>query len=225
MNVNLKKVYLVEGVHQMARIRGFHGEIIKNRIKNALQAKNYDFFDGNLPYNVNIVGVRNISGRPNQFDDILLIIYRDAHKRWLVDSYQITTDPGLYWLNKPMNVNGTAILCPGQYRGAYKIDKHQGKYDALCQRLAPITVWRDNNRDSKHNLIDESKDTGYFGVNIHKAGRNSSRVNKWSAGCQVFKNDGDYKEFMTTIKSAKAKFGNKFTYTLIDRTDLENEVA
>tara|TARA_R110000824_G_scaffold156136_2_gene329029 strand:- start:2688 stop:3323 length:636 start_codon:yes stop_codon:yes gene_type:complete len=207
----------------MARIRGLHGEIIKNRVKKILKTKKYDFFDGKAAYNVNIVGIRNLEGRPNYFDDILMVIYRDNHKRWLTDSYQITTDPGVYWLKKPMNVSGTAILCPGQYGGAYKIDKHLGKYDALCQRGAPITVWRDNNRDFHHDLDDDSKDTGYFGVNIHKAGRNSSQVDKWSAGCQVFKNEGDFDEFMTTMKNARARFGNKFTYTLLERADLEEE--
>lgn len=207
----------------MSRIRGFHAEIIKERFKGILDEKNYDFFDGNLPYNVNIIGIRNMDGRVNKFDDILLTIYRNTHKRWLVDSYQITTDPGLYWLKKPMNVNGTAILCPDQYRGVYKIDKHRGKYDALCQRGGPLTVWRDSDRDSNHDMDDATKDTGYFGVNIHKAGRNSTQVDKWSAGCQVFKNDGDYKEFMTTIKLARDRFGNSFTYSLLEGTNLENK--
>ena len=44
---------------------------------------------------------------------------------------------------------GTAILVPDQYRGVYKIDTHGGKrrYTALCQRLGPVKIWRDNNRD------------------------------------------------------------------------------
>jgi len=205
----------------MSRIRGFHAEIIKKRFKGILEGKDYGFFDGNLPHNVNIIGIRNMDGHANKFDDILLTIYRDTHKRWLVDSYQITTDPGLYWLKKPMNVNGAAILCPGQYRGAYKIDKHLGKYDALCQRGAPLSVWRDGDRDSIHDMNDDTIATGYFGINIHKAGRNSTQVDKWSAGCQVYKNDGDFKEFMITIRSAEKAFGNSFTYTLLESADLE----
>tara|TARA_Y100000034_G_C6842907_1_gene381505 strand:- start:508 stop:1131 length:624 start_codon:yes stop_codon:yes gene_type:complete len=206
----------------MSRIRGFHAEIIKDRFKGILEGeKDYEFFDGSLPHNVNIIGIRNMAGRVNKFDDILLAIYRDTHKRWLADSYQITTDPGLYWLKKPMNVNGTAILCPGQYRGAYQIDKHRGKYDALCQLGAPISVWRDGNLDGTHDMSDTTIATGYFGVNLHKAGRSSTQVDKWSAGCQVFKNDGDFKEFMTTIRASEKRFGNSFTYTLIESTDID----
>jgi hypothetical protein len=119
-----------------------------------------------------------------------------------------------------MNVKGTAILCPGQYRSAYKIDKHRGKYEALCQRGAPLTVWRDADRDSMHDMEDTTIDVGYFGINIHKAGRDSPRVDKWSAGCQVFKNDGDFAEFMTTAHAARDRFGNSFTYTLLEEKDL-----
>lgn len=124
-------------------------------------------------------------------------------------------------MKRPMNVDGTAILCPGQYRGVYRISKHRGKYDALCQRAGDVTVWRDSNRDLEHDMLDETKDTGRFGINIHKGGRNSSRVEKYSAGCQVFKNDSDFNEFMATMKTAKGRFGNSFTYTLLESEDLE----
>ena len=204
----------------MSKIRGLHAELIKERYREALGKKGHKFFDGNLAYNVNVIGVRNTNGRPNKFDDMLLVVYRDAHKRWSVDSYQITTDPGLYWLKKPMNVDGAAILCPGQYRGVYRISKHRGRYDALCQRAGDVTVWRDDNRDSNHDMDDSTKDTGSFGINIHKGGRDSSAVNKWSAGCQVFKNDGDFKVFMSTMYEAKKRLGNSFTYTLIETADL-----
>ena len=120
-----------------------------------------------------------------------------------------------------MNVSGTAILCPGQYRGAYRVDKHQGQYDALCQRGAPLSVWRDADLDSVHDMSDVTIATGYFGINIHKAGRSSSQVDKWSAGCQVFKNEGDFNEFMMTIRASEKRFGNSFTYTLIESTDID----
>ena len=32
-----------------------------------------------------------------------------------------------------MDIRGTAILVPNQYRGVYAIRKHLGKYDAICQ--------------------------------------------------------------------------------------------
>jgi hypothetical protein len=71
-------------------------------------------------------------------------------------------------------------------------------------------------------MDDLTKETGWFGINIHKSGRSSTRVDKWSAGCQVFKNDSDYKSFMQTVNEAAKRLGNTFTYTLINSTDVED---
>ena len=110
-----------------------------------------------------------------------------------------------------MNVAGTAIMKEGQYRGAYKIGKHRGKYDALVQTGGRVTVWRDNNRDSTLDMADPSE--GYFGINIHKAGAFSANVDKWSAGCQVFANTDDFNEFMSICRKQPWP---KFSYTLIE---------
>ena len=71
------------------------------------------------------------------------------HYRW-----PITTDPGLYWLENPMNVDGTAILAPGQYRGAYRIGKHRDDYQAVVQTGGEVAVYRDDDRNA---LLDPSK--------------------------------------------------------------------
>ena len=34
-----------------------------------------------------------------------------------------TTDPGTYYREDPMNVRGTAVMQPEQYRGVYKIGR------------------------------------------------------------------------------------------------------
>jgi hypothetical protein len=67
------------------------------------------------------------------------------------------------------NSKGIARLVPDQYRGVYSISLHSGKYQALCQRLGNVTVWRDKNRDLVYDEV--VKDTGMFGINIHKAGQ------------------------------------------------------
>jgi hypothetical protein len=91
---------------------------------------------------------------------------------------------------------------------------------ALCQRLGKVTVWRDKNRDLVYDEV--VKDTGMFGINIHKAGHDSTWVDNWSHGCQVFKKVKDFNEFMSICKSASKIWGNKFTYTLIESHDLES---
>ena len=60
---------------------------------------------------------------------------------------------------------------------------YSNRYDALCQR-GEVKVWRDNNKD---NILDweGETDTGYFGINIHRAGKASQIVDK--NGVQVVK--------------------------------------
>jgi hypothetical protein len=69
---------------------------------------------------------------------------------------------------------------------------------------------------------DENKiDEGLFGINIHKAGDNSTFVENWSEGCQVFKKSKDFEEFMTICRKDRNIHGNSFTYTLIETTDIK----
>ena len=172
----------------------------------------------NGEYNLNIIGIRSKDHKPNCFDDRICVVFRDE-QGWITRTWECTTDPGRYWLENPMNVGGTAILVPGQYRGVYKIDKHAGKYDALCQRGGTVKTYRDSNKDDIIDLDVQSITEGMYGINIHKAGTDSTQVNKWSAGCQVFSHSKDFDEFMSICYAARNKWGNSFSYTLIDEPE------
>jgi hypothetical protein len=79
-------------------------------------------------------------------------------------------------------------------------------------------VFRDANKDMTY---DEKKiSEGVFGINIHKAGADSTYVENWSEGCTVFKKSADFDVFMDIIRKAKDIHGNSFTYTLISTNDL-----
>jgi hypothetical protein len=197
----------------------------KEQIERAVKSKGYVWFEdaSNKTYDVNIVGVRNnhpsIAKKvTNVFDDWLTISFKDELGNWQFYCWNATTDPGKKGVQQFHNKKGVARLVPNQYRGVWKIDKHQGKYDALCQRLGDVTVWRDANKD----LIFEEKvtDTGIFGINIHKAGQDSQWVENWSEGCTVFKRVKDFDVFMSICKKASKIHGNKFSYTLIESTDI-----
>lgn len=183
--------------------------------------KGYAFFTKGS-YNLNIIGVRSSGAQvTNSFDDVLVLIYKTPNGQWNRQIYQITTDPGRYYVLNPSNRKGTAILVPGQYRGVYKIDKHRGKYEALCQRNKPVKVYRDSNKNEIYDWNPATIDEGMFGINIHKAGKLSSRVDTWSAGCQVFASDDEFRRFMAYCKKqVDAGFGNCFTYTLVKEEDL-----
>jgi hypothetical protein len=199
----------------------------REQIEAAVKSKGYVWFsdDANKGYDVNIVGVRNTTTGnkvTNVFDDNLTLSFKDEKGVWQFYCWMNTTDPGkksmLEW--KKMGITGgCARLVTGQYRSTWKIDKHQGKYEALCQRNGKVKVYRDEDLDLEY---DENKITeGIYGINIHKAGQDSTWVNDWSAGCQVFKKVKDFDEFMKICKKAVKIHGNSFTYTLLESTDIK----
>ena len=200
----------------------------REQIETTVKEKGYKWFEdnSNKGYDVNIVGVRNskTKGRvTNAFDDCLTISYK-IDGEWHFHCYKCTTDPGTAYMEDPILENtGTAILKPGQYRGSHKIRLHQGKYLALGQKK-DVTVYRDNNRDDKYDLDESNTTTGLFGINIHRAtarkGGTSTRVDKWSAGCQVIANNTDWHEFLDICYEAKAIWGNSFSYTLLESKDI-----
>ena len=200
--------------------------IVEKVLKHVMANKGYVWFDGNKPYNVNIVGVRSGSLNAGTFDDSLYIVYRDKSLRLKSHQYQITTDIGKYYLKheNKLNRKGGAILVPNQYRSVYKLDLHSGKYEALCQRLGNVCVYRDNNGDDKLDMNPDTIDCGKFGINIHKSSKYNSEnregvIGKYSAGCQVFKQESDFDDFMDILKKAEKVWGNKFTYTLLEEKD------
>jgi len=199
--------------------RSFEDLLTIDNVRAVMENKGYRFFESGI-YNLNIIGVRRSTVEINKFDDYLLLIYKTSPSNWVIKTYPITTDPGMYWLLNPTNPKGTAILIPGQYRSTWKIAKHQGKYEALCQRK-PVKVWRDDNRDRVLDFYSSPEDEGYFGINIHRSNpyTESSQVDKWSAGCQVFKKAANFKEFMNYCNKSASMYGDGFTYTLLEELD------
>ena len=187
-----------------------------NQLLDTLKEKNYQVFT--KPYMLNIVGVRTTE-QPNKFDDTMNVFWKDDNNKWILKQYPCTTDPGTYYLLKPMNKLGTAILKEGQYIDGWKRGLHKGKYTALRQ-AKNVVVYRDADRNAIFDF-NSRETTGMYGINIHKAGADSSEVKNWSAGCQVFKKSADFDEFMGLVKKQEEKYGNKFTYTLIDKVGNE----
>ncbi len=190
------------------------------KIKTIAKEKGYKLY--NLPFQLNIWGFRANKETPNVFDDELHVftnISQTKIAKWAYFVFKITTDPGTYWLKNPMNPQGTAILKAGQYIDTYRIDRHLGKYYALCQRLKKVTVIRDYNRDAILDFYNGKEATGMFGINIHRARKvgTTYTVDRHSAGCQVFKNVKDFDFFMQLCELHRSLYGNKFSYTLVDK--------
>ena len=197
----------------------------KEKIEKALASKNYKWFDGG-DYDVNIVGVRNSNtGKfvTNAFDDVITCSFQIGDE-WIYKEWPMTADSGKAAVLKYTNSSGVARLVEGQYRGSHMIGLHRGKYTALRQKK-PMKVYRDKNKDL---IYDEDViQQGIFGINIHRsnAKTESTLVDNWSHGCQVFKKADDFDDFMAICEAAAKIWGNSFTYTLINSNDIKKANA
>lgn len=175
---------------------------------------------------LNIVGVEGInpdfslnSDEFDVFNDVICIVSDDGEVKLALTA---TTEPGQHYTDNPMNPNGAARLCFGQYKDAYVVGQHFNQYPALVQEAGMVSVARDGNADGTRS--GDMVDTGYFGINIHTTsdyaddGYRPYDIGRWSAGCQVIQNSNEfYHEFMPMVMG----FGNKtYDYTLIDGSQL-----
>ena len=174
------------------------------------------------PNKLNIIGVRNSTATSqDKFDDLIAYFTYDNNGKIVGRVVTGTTDPSTYFLKSPMNLKGAAILKSGQYKDAYQLGLHRGKYEALVQRK-PVEVIRDNDRNALINYLAPTQ-TGLYGINIHKAQKgknNEDIIGLDSAGCQVFRNIRDFEDMMQLARISKNKYGNSFTYTLLDDRNL-----
>jgi hypothetical protein len=137
--------------------------------------------------------------------------YRKGH--W-TKMYEITTISGIPYLLKPLNKAGAAVLMPGAWK--YKRGRHKDQ-QAFVQ-AEYVSVYRDNDKDliaEVTNLVQK----GFFGINIHRRrfGLLSDLVNKWSAGCQVFRFGNEFQEIIYLADAfAVLQEQKEFTYYLLD---------
>jgi hypothetical protein len=169
---------------------------------------------------INIFGVRNENHQEKDiFNDLICVATKG-----MIYKFQSTCDPGKYWTligGANFQSNGVAHICYGFHKKVYKVGKHKGKL-ALVQRGGKIKIWRDKNKNFKQDK-DEKPQEGYFGVNIHRAGFNSLKIGRWSAGCQVIKRDKDFVTFISLIMGSNMYRKNKrtkFNYFLFKDIEL-----
>jgi hypothetical protein len=193
------------------------------QIKTVLGRKGYTFFDGDKPYDLNIIGIRKTRDSIiNTFEDTISVIYRDENRNPVQETYAATTKPGTFYLTHPMSAGGTAILAPGQYKWAYALGLHRNQYRALVQ-VKPVKVFRDDDRDNQVDINPAKISQGIYGINIHRSNPfvPSHSVDKWSAGCQVIQDPADFDRLIALCDCAVKQYGNLFTYTLLNQDDFD----
>ena len=150
---------------------------------------------GERGYYQDSMGVRDKNDR-GIFDDALIIISPRAYR-----TFNGNTDPST-------KGGRLAVLQPGVWdfeEGIHGRSKPVAKqYEALIQ-AGPVTVLRDNG----------VKETGWFGINIHHAGFNTTT----SAGCQTVYM-GQWDEFRGLYKAELAFYAQeRIPYVLTVRED------
>tara|TARA_R110000787_G_scaffold11103_1_gene37212 strand:+ start:5706 stop:6299 length:594 start_codon:yes stop_codon:yes gene_type:complete len=166
-------------------------------------------------YDLNLIGIRHHRTTANQWDDLLACLYLDETNAWRGAYWPATTDPGLPHLVAPMRSAGCAVLVPAQYLGAYKEGLHKGR--AALVQIAPVQVYRDNNKDDQIDTSPATIQTLDYSLNIHSVARTvSDAVNSWSAGCQVLRHVEHMAELLALLeKQAEHGHGDRVSYTLI----------
>jgi hypothetical protein len=176
---------------------------------------------------VNIFGIRDEDNQGKDlFNDIIGIATDETIKL-----YTGTTDPGAWWTRNPVTaagVTGAAHLCEGFHREAWRVGIHSSKtpfaHEALVQTGNSVKVWRDVNKDFVRQG-NEPVQSGYFGINIHRAGIDDPKyIGKYSAGCQVIQDHKQFLEFMAIVKATENYKRNRasarFSYFIINKNSL-----
>ena len=197
------------------------------QLEQSIKSLGYKWF-----YNsVNIIGERTNDTFTDLFTDNIHIAINK-----MVYTYPASTKAGLSYVMNPVTAYGTnvktgiyelktgvAILKEGQYQNCYQLVDNYWQwlsYPYLYQSQA-VEVYRDNTRDDKIDR-DSPVHSGLFGINIHRGSNPGVRglnIGSWSAGCQVIQ-EPDLKSMLNTLRQDAKRFGNMFTYTLIQSQDL-----
>ena len=161
-------------------------------------------------YNLNIIAVRSPDPISGAMDDALVVAYRDGGGAWICRWWPATVDPMPGYLRQPIHQDGTAILCPGQYRGAYELGLHRGRR-ALVQ-VGPVRVWRDDDRDT---VLDWHGDIaeGFFAINVHDR---AGPMDTASAGCIVL-DRAHLPAVLALAGRAVAEWGPRLTLTVVEQ--------
>lgn len=203
-------------------------ELTYQFLKDAYSRKNYTFFEGSNPYNLNIFGIRKQYGQIDKFDDALGICYKDEQGNELLYAHKATVDPGKYYLVTQLgNPNGTFILKPGQYLGCWHTGLH-GKtdYPALVQKsnYRGFLGWRDHVLNGRlERMLDHNGNyfTDVQGLNMHRSSTSFvALVGEYSAGCQVRQYNVSHQKVMEIIRAALRFFPDSFSYTLFEEEDV-----
>lgn len=159
---------------------------------------------------------------PDKFNDVRAIIQFRNLIPEIVFAVAATCEPGLKATNDPKSarIGGVARIAIGFHKEKWRIGFHKGdpRHPALVQ-VAPITVFRDANRDGKRtgDVITDN----VVGLNQHgtKRGIPPTIVGGWSYGCLVGQTWDAHLQFIDLLaKDIRYQENNTFLFssTVVD---------
>lgn len=213
-----------------------------DQIVGIMKDKGYRVFEEH-DFDMNLVGIRK-NGFTNKFDEDLFLFYKNKGN-WVSKRYDITTEPGHYWFYDQRRI--VNAIAEGQHKGLYALATKDldAKYNVVrtnvrmhttskgigypaLRQSNKVDVYQVNTKDLKlpANIFPKLNVGPMSGLNVHgtwgKSIQPQTLVDKWSLGCQVFKNhvySEVYLDFLRTMALQLPLFGNSFTYTLLNVED------
>lgn len=145
-----------------------------------------------------------------------------------ITPYQITTVPSLaYYGKKPMNPKGVGIKLPGQTLYIFQESSlGSGTRYKMMVEGEPIKVGRYPIGVTKFESYKPAEVyTESCGMQIHRSSTKGVGicVGPWSAGCQVFADNEEWKDFISKAEKEQMN-ATKFYYGLIQLDDIPKEV-
>jgi hypothetical protein len=174
----------------------------------------------------NKLGVKKESSNQDRFVDALYFIPQGAKDEDTIIPYQITTVPSLaYYGKKPMNPAGTGIKLPGETLYYLRENElNHGKYKMMVES-EPIEVGRYEIGVDKFDTYKPSKKSKErTGMHIHRSSTKGKGVcvGPWSAGCQVFSDPEEWKDFISKAEE-QSNNGPKFLYSLVELDSIPDQ--
>jgi len=194
-----------------------------DKIKQTYLSKRYKFREEKMALNLH--GIRSRESKSDKFDDVGGVAWIDEAGKQQYWDFWITTDPGKYYLQNPMNKDGCIIMVPGQYIEVYGKGLHNGSYECFKQ-AKPMYYVRDYNKDT---ILDfelyrdpaQLKIRGFWGMNhtnLHRASKWKilQWIERYGAGCQVVQRPETFKKLIA-LRDKSTAFGfNFWDYTLFE---------
>ena len=180
-----------------------------------IRQKGYKVFEG--IGQLNMVGIRKAHARAGCFDDELHVFSKVSSTQWVHHTCNITTDPGTYWHQKKGKPQQTLMLAEGQYTNAFANVESKTKLAALKQ-INPVLAYPAYDRKALLDLFQGNAEKGMYRIQLMCAKSNGKYLylTRDMGGCQVVQYKDDYFKLINMWKGHLAKYGNFFTYTLLD---------